>query len=136
MTEWSYPPSPELPPPKNIVPAPFAAPTYRLPKDVNDCPAATVKPPFADISPEAVIAVVEILVAVNKLVPDVHVKPVLVVVAPLPLPIISCPAVLEILACFPSNAVCNPVVLAIVNAGIFDSTNFMSILNFGLMDLF
>ena len=52
----------------------------------------------------------------------------LVVVIPLPLPIISCPAVLEILACFPSNAVCNPVVLAIVNAGIFDSAKFMSIL--------
>ena len=61
------------------------------------------------------------LVAVNKLVAVVQVKSVLVVVNPLPLPIISCPVVLLIVACFPSNAVCSPDVLLIANDGICES---------------
>ncbi len=55
---------------------------------------------------------------VNKLVAVVQVKPVLVVVAPLLLPIISCPTVLLMVTCFASNAFCNPDILVIANVGI------------------
>ena len=58
------------------------------------------------------------LVAFNVLV--AHVKPVLVVVIPSPLPIIICPAVLIIFGCVAANAPCNPDILLIANSGICD----------------
>ena len=52
-----------------------------------------------------------------------NVSPVEVVVEPLPFPIISWFAMLLIVACFPDNAVSNPVILEVAKSGIWDAVN-------------